>query len=266
MDTFVIDQKTIHSRLWVGSAAYPSPKIMQQAIRQAAAGIITVSLRRETRKRGDSDDFFHMIQQVAADMGAQLLPNTAGCYSARDAITTAKMARELFQTHWVKLEVISNEYQLNPDPYGLLEAATELISQGFEVFPYCTDDLAVAEKLVALGCRVIMPWAAPIGTGKGLLNAYGLKTLRHCLPDTLLIVDAGIGKPSQAAQVLEMGFDGVLINTAIAKAVDAISMADAFRLAVQSGRIAYRSGMIAEQDIAKPSTPTLGTPFWQQNT
>ena len=198
---------------------------------------------------------------VIENFNAHLLPNTAGCHSVKEAVTTAQMARELFGTRWIKLEVIGDDYNLQPEPFALLEATRELISQGFEVFPYCTDDLVLCQKLVDAGCRILMPWGAPIGTGKGLLNPYALKTLRERLPEITLVVDA-VWLASHAAQAaMELGYDAVLLNTAIAQATQPVRMAEAFRHAVISGRYGYEAGVIQERDIAQPSTPALGTPF-----
>jgi thiazole synthase len=172
------------------------------------------------------------------------------------------MAREVFGTHWIKLEVIGDDYTLQPDPFGLVEAASTLIKEGFEVFPYCTDDLVLCQRLVEVGCRILMPWGAPIGTGKGLINPYALKTLRARFPELTLIVDAGLGAPSHAAQALELGFDGVLLNTAIAQAHNPVQMATGFKYAVQAGRAGFEAGIMPERDLAQPSTPVLGKPFW----
>lgn len=251
--------QSLESRLLIGSALYPSPKIMQDAIRASGSQVVTLSLRRQNPSAGGGNDFWALLREL----DLQLLPNTAGCHSVKEAITTAQMARELFDTRWIKLEVIGDEYNLQPDPFGLLEATKELIAQGFEVFPYCTDDLVLCEKLVDAGCRILMPWGAPIGTGKGLINPYALNTLRQRLPDITLIVDAGIGAPSHAAQALEMGYDGVLLNTAVAQASDPVAMARAFNHAVSAGRLAYEAGIMPARDMAQPSTPVLGTPFWK---
>lgn len=259
--SWTLAEKTLDSRFLIGSALYPSPQIMQDAIRASGSQVVTVSLRRQNPTEGGGNAFWDIL----AELDLNILPNTAGCYSVKEAITTAQMARELFNTHWIKLEVIGDEYNLQPDPFALLEATKELISEGFEVFPYATDDLILAEKLVEAGCNIVMPWGAPIGTGKGLMNPYALKTLRARLPDTTLIVDAGIGAPSHAVQALEMGFDGVLLNTAVAEAAKPVIMAQAFKHALQAGRLAYESGIMPERDLAKPSTPVLGTPFWQQS-
>jgi len=252
--------KPFSSRLLVGTAQYPSPKIMLEAIQASGADIVTVSLRQQQPEVQGGQDFWQLLSSLELDV----LPNTAGCHSAKDAITTAQMAREIFNTHWVKLEVIGDDYNLQPDPFALVEAAEELVSQGFEVFPYCSDDLVLCEKLVNVGCRILMPWAAPIGTGKGLINPYALKTLRHRLPTITLIVDAGLGAPSHATQAMEMGFDAVLLNTAIANAHQPVQMAQGFKYAVQAGRQGYEAGIMPERDLAHPSTPTLGTPFWHQ--
>lgn len=253
--------KTITSRLLIGTALYPSPAIMRESILASGAEVVTVSLRRQNSTEDGGRDFWRLLRELQLT----ILPNTAGCHSVKEAVTTAQMARELFATHWIKLEVIGDDYTLQPDPFGLLEATRELIAQGFEVFPYCTDDLVLCQKLVEAGCRVLMPWGAPIGTGKGLLNPYALRTIRERLGDITLIVDAGIGRPSHAAQALELGYDGVLLNTAVARAADPVAMARAFNHALLAGRTAYEAGIMQERDMARPSTPTLGTPFWHQH-
>ena len=252
---------TLNSRFLIGSSLYPSPHIMQQSIAASGAQVVTVSLRRQSPGLKGGDSFWQHIKSL----NCHILPNTAGCYSAKDAIHTAIMAREVFNTHWIKLEVLGDEYNLQPDPFALLEATKELIAQGFEVFPYSTDDLVLAERLVSAGCNIVMPWGAPIGTGRGLINPYALKTLRARLPDTTLIVDAGLGAPSHAVQAMELGFDGVLLNTAVAEAQNPILMAQAFRDAIAAGRSGFEAGVIQQRDLAKPSTPVLGTPFWHQD-
>ena len=171
------------------------------------------------------------------------------------------MAREVFGTDWLKLEVIGNPDTLQPDVYGLAEAARLLCEDGFQVFPYTTEDLVVAERLLAAGCEVLMPWAAPIGTGLGLTNEYGLRTLRERLPDTTMIIDAGLGVPSQAARVMEMGFDGILLNTAVAKSGDPAAMAAAFAKAAEAGKLARRAVPIEPRDMAAASTPVIGKAF-----
>ena len=253
-------EKIIQSRFLLGTAQYPTLEMMQQAIQAAKTEVITVSLRRETAQSKGSDAFWHAIKSL----NCHLLPNTAGCHSAYDAIKTAEISRELFNTHWIKLEVIGDDYTLQPDPIELINAAKTLIQLGFEVFPYCTDDLVLCQRLIDVGCTILMPWAAPIGTGKGILNPYALEVLRKRLPTTTLIIDAGIGKPSQAAAALEMGFDGVLLNTAVSHAIDPVKMSAAFRDAIYAGRVAFEAGLMPERNTAHPSTPLTDTLFWHQ--
>ncbi len=176
--------------------------------------------------------FFETLKQYAVP----LLPNTAGCHTVQEVVTTAEMAREVFETDWIKLELIGDDYTLQPDPLGLVEAADQLIRAGFKVLPYCTEDLVVGRRLLDVGCQALMPWGAPIGTGKGIVNPYGLRVLRDRLPDVPLIVDAGLGVPSHACQVMEWGFDGVLLNTAVSQAAAPARMAGAFAAAVTAGR------------------------------
>lgn len=250
--------REVGSRLLVGTALYPSPAVMKAAIEASGAGIVTVSLRREAAGGASGDAFWRIIRSL----GVEVLPNTAGCRTVEDAVRTAELARELFDTPWIKLEVIGDDETLQPDVVGLVEAAARLVRDGFEVFPYCTEDLSVVGRLVEAGCRVVMPWASPIGSGQGIVNRSGLRTLRARFPDVTLIVDAGLGAPSHAADALELGYDGVLLNTAIAKADDPVRMARAFALAVEAGRLAHESGLMGARDFASPSTPVVGTPFW----
>jgi thiazole synthase len=186
------------------------------------------------------------------------LPNTAGCRTVKEAVTTAQMAREVFGTDWIKLEVIGDEDTLQPDVFGLVEAARILVGEGFCVFPYMTEDLVVAEKLLDAGCRVLMPWAAPIGSGRGINNIFGLRSLRAHFPQTPLIVDAGLGAPSHAAAVMELGYDAVLLNTAVSRAGDPVAMAHAFALGVAAGRAAFLAKPMTPRDFARPSTPVIG--------
>ncbi|ACI49813.1 thiazole biosynthesis family protein [Gluconacetobacter diazotrophicus PA1 5] len=244
----------LKSRLMLGTAQYPSPEILSDAVRAAEAGVVTVSLRRESAGQRAGQAFWSMIR----DLGVPVLPNTAGCHTVKEAVTTAHMAREVFDTDWIKLEVIGESDTLQPDMFGLVEAARILSRDGFKVFPYMTEDLVGAERLLQAGCEVLMPWGAPIGSGKGLNNVFGLRALRAHFPDVPLVVDAGIGLPSHAAQAMELGYDAVLINTAVAKAGDPVRMARAFRLAVEAGLIAREADPIEERDMAAPSTPVLG--------
>ncbi|MFC2968614.1 thiazole synthase [Acidimangrovimonas pyrenivorans] len=241
----------LKSRLLLGTAQYPSPTVLAEAIAASGAEVITVSLRREGPEGG-------AFRDLIAASGCRLLPNTAGCHSVTEAVTTARMARELFGTDWIKLEVIGHADTLQPDPFALVEAARILCAEGFEVFPYTTEDLILGEKLVEAGCRVLMPWGAPIGTGQGLRNIDGLRSMRAHFPDLPLVIDAGIGAPSQAAQAMELGFDAVLLNTAVAKALDPVGMARAFGRAVAAGRAAHEAGLMPRRDMAAASTPILG--------
>jgi thiazole synthase len=242
------------SRLLLGTSQYPSPAILASAVRASGAEMVTVSLRREAARLREGQDFWRLIREL----GVRVLPNTAGCHSVKEAVTTAEMAREIFGTPWIKLEVIGEADTLQPDPFGLVEAARILSAEGFEVFPYTTEDLVVAERLVEAGCRVLMPWGAPIGSGKGLNNPFGLRALRAHFPDVPLVVDAGIGLPSHASAAMELGYDAILLNTAVAKARDPVGMAKAFALAIEAGRAAFLAGPMEPRDMAAPSTPVLG--------
>jgi thiazole synthase len=248
---------SLRSRLLLGTARYPSPAVLTEAVRASGCEVVTVSLRREAGAERAGQGFWSIIRSL----GVRVLPNTAGCHSVKEAITTAHMAREVFGTTWIKLEVIGEHDTLQPDVFGLVEAATILCRDGFEVFPYTTEDLVVAERLLAAGCGVLMPWAAPIGSGRGLNNLFALKTLRAHFPQVPIVIDAGLGVPSHAAQALEIGFDAVLINTAVAQAGDPVQMAAAFARAVEAGYGARIAGPIEPRDLAAPSTPVIGTAF-----
>jgi thiazole synthase len=236
----------IASRLLLGTAQYPSPAILADAVRAARCDIVTVSLRRESGRLREGQDFWSLI----GALGVRVLPNTAGCHSVREAVTTAR----------IKLEVIGEADTLQPDPFGLVEAARILSEDGFSVFPYTTEDLVVAERLVEAGCRVLMPWGAPIGSGKGLNNPFGLRALRAHFPEVPLVIDAGIGLPSHAAAAMELGYDAVLLNTAVAKAADPVAKARAIAGAIEAGRAAWLAGPMEARDMAAPSTPVLGRP------
>ena len=259
-DPLVLYGETFASRLLLGTSRYPSPAVLQAAVERAIPAMLTVSLRRQTQDAGNEGNrFWQMIQA----MGVPVLPNTAGCHSVQEVITTAHMAREVFGTPWLKLELIGDDYSLQPDTLNLVDAARRLIDDGFKVLPYCTEDLVLCQRLVDVGCQAVMPWAAPIGTGKGPVNPYAMRLLRERLK-VPLIVDAGLGLPSHACQVMEWGYDAVLLNTAVALAQDPVRMAGAFADAVLAGRAAWQAGAMREQDAAQPSTPVLGTPFWHQ--
>ena len=254
---FEIGGARLESRFFLGTAGYPSPAILREAIAASGAQVVTVGLKRQTAGEGKLNDFMQIIK----DSGARLLPNTAGCRTAQEAVTLSRMARELFGTNWIKLEVVGDEHTLQPDPFELVEAARTLVKDGFEVFPYCTDDLVSCQRLLDVGCRILMPWGAPIGSGQGLINPFALRTLRARLPGVPLIVDAGIGSPKDAVQAMELGFDGILLNSAVAQARDPVAMARAFRLAVEAGRLGWEAGIMARQDMAVPTTPVTGQPF-----
>ena len=220
----------------------------------------SASLRRQGASNADAGNAFWQLLQT---LGVPVLPNTAGCHSVQEAITTAQMAREVFATPWIKLELFGDDYRLQPDTLNLVDAAGRLIQDGFKGLPYCTEDLVLCQRLVDVGCQAVMPWAAPIGTGKGPLNPYAMRLLRERLA-VPLIVDAGLGLPSHACQVMEWGYDAVLVNTAVALAQDPVAMAGAFADAVRAGRSAHRAGAMREHESAQPSTAVMGTPFWHQ--
>ena len=243
----------VQSHLLLGTARYPSPAILAEAVRRSKTEIVTVSLRRENAGKAGGA-FFELIRKL----GVRVLPNTAGCHSVREAVLTAKMAREVFRTNWIKLEVIGHHDTLQPDVFALVEAARILTDEGFQVFPYTTDDLVVAEKLFEAGCRVLMPWCAPIGSAMGPINPMALRTFRAHFPDVPLIIDAGVGRPSHAATVMELGYDAVLLNTAVAGAGDPTAMAEAFALAITAGRLAHAAVPLEPRDMAVPSTPVIG--------
>ncbi|MBA3589541.1 MAG: thiazole synthase [Methylibium sp.] len=261
-DPLVLYGETFASRLLLGTSRYPSPAVLHSAVQRAQPAMLTASLRREGAGSGEGNggqSFWQLLQTL----GVPVLPNTAGCHSADEVFTTAQMAREVFGTPWIKLELIGDDYSLQPDTLNLVEAARRLVRDGFKVLPYCTEDLVLCQRLVDAGCQAVMPWAAPIGTGKGPVNPYAMRLLRERL-SVPLIVDAGLGLPSHACQVMEWGYDAVLLNTAVALAQDPVAMAGAFADAVRAGRSAFLAGAMREQHTAQPSTPVLGTPFWHE--
>jgi thiazole synthase len=260
LDTWTVYDTPLSSRFFLGSAGYPSPQVLRECIAASGTQVVTVGLRRTLAGGGDNG-FVTEIRRALRERGGHLLPNTAGCRTAREAITLAHMARELYDTTWIKLEVVGDEHTLQPDPWELLVAAEALVKDGFAVFPYSTDDLVSCRRLLDAGCQVLMPWGAPIGSGQGLLNPHALRTLRERLPDVPLIVDAGLGTPSHATTALELGFDGVLLNSAVAQSGDPVRMAVAFAHAVQAGRLARVAGAMAPQAMAVATTPVTGRPF-----
>ena len=258
-DPLILYGESFNSRLLLGTSRYPSPQVLADAVASTQPAMLTASLRRQTAHADTSPVFWQLLK----DMHVPVLPNTAGCHSIQEVITTAEMARELFETDWLKLELIGDDYSLQPDTLNLASAAQQLIKAGFKVLPYCTEDLVLCQRLVDVGCQAVMPWAAPIGTGKGPVNPYAMQALRERM-NVPMIVDAGLGLPSHACQVMEWGYDAVLLNTAVALAQDPITMAQAFAHAVQAGRQAFLSGVMPPQESAQASTPLLGTPFWHQ--
>jgi thiazole synthase len=252
-----IGGKSCQSRLMLGTAHYPSLDVLCQAVKETNVDILTVSLKRENASQRSGKSFWEQINTL----GCNILPNTAGCRNAKEAIYVAQMAQEIFETNWIKLEVIGDELLLQPDTFELVKATEVLLEMGFEVFPFCTEDYLVCKKLVELGCQILMPWGSPIGSGKGILQPHALKILRERFSNITLIVDAGMGSPLHALQAMLLGFDGVLINSAVANATDPVAMARAFKLAIESGHIALHAGLIPETDIANTSTPLEQTIF-----
>src|SRR5215468_5570445 len=235
-DQFIVAGKTFNSRLIIGTGKYRSYDEMKSAHEASGAEMVTVAVRRVPLDRS-SESFLDYL-----DPSLQILPNTAGCYTADEAIRTARLAREALQTDLLKLEVIGDQTTLFPDNEQTLEAARTLVKEGFIVLPYFTDDLIVAKKLLNAGCPAVMPLAAPIGSGLGIQNPANLRIMREQLPDATIIVDAGVGTASDAAIAMELGADAVLMNTAIAEARDAAQMAAAMKLAIEAGRLAFLAG------------------------
>lgn len=260
-DTWTVGGLTLRSRVLLGTSRYPSLQSLLDAVDASGAELVTVSVRRvDLGAAGERESLLGALRQRAAARGRplHLLPNTAGCYTAREAVLTAQLAREALQTDLVKLEVIGDDETLYPDAVQLLKAASELVADGFEVFAYCGDDPITAQRLADLGCAAVMPLAAPIGSGMGLVNPYALRIIRERLADVPLVVDAGIGTASDAARAMELGYDGVLLNTAVSGAQHPALMAAAIRDAVSAGRLAYRAGRIPRRLYAQASTPDEG--------
>ena len=255
-----IDNQEFSSRLILGSSMYKSFDELNQCIKTSETEILTVSVRREQFTQKNNHNFLDFLNRKKL----KFLPNTAGCLNAKEAIQTALMAREIYQTNWIKLETVGHTYNLQPNPLSLLEATKELINQEFMVFPYMTDDLWLAEKLIDLGCTILMPWASPIGSGRGLINEYNFSLIRKHFPNIKIIIDAGIGRPSDATRVMELGADAILLNSAIAKAMRPEDMAKAFCYAIKSGRLSLKSGIMEKRISASPSTGQINRPFWRK--
>jgi thiazole synthase len=250
-DKLTIAGKSFGSRLMIGTSRYPNQQVMLDAVEASGAEIVTVAVRRVSLESG-GEGLFDMLAGRY-----WLLPNTAGCFTARDAVLTAELAREALQTDWIKLEVIGDDETLFPDVEQLLRAADELVKKGFVVLPYCNDDPITCRKLEDLGCAAVMPLAAPIGSGMGIRNPYNLRIIRHQCSGPV-IVDAGVGTASDAAVALELGCDGILLNSAVAGARDPVRMARAMRLGIEAGRLAYEAGRIPRKLYATASTPIEG--------
>ncbi|WP_419163317.1 thiazole synthase [Candidatus Palauibacter sp.] len=255
MDALTIGGRTFDSRLIVGTGKYPSPEIMLEAIRASGAGMVTVAVRRVDIENPDRDD---ILRTISPDE-FELLPNTAGCYTAEDAIRFARLGRAAGMSDWVKLEVIGDPDTLLPHTEELIEATRVLVAEGFVVLPYTNDDLVTALRLEEAGAAAVMPLASPIGSGLGLLNPLNIRIIKSRL-SVPVIVDAGVGTASDACATMEQGVDGILMNTAIAAAEDPVGMATAMRLAVESGRRAYVAGRMPRREWAVPSSPLEGVP------
>jgi thiazole synthase len=250
-DALTIAGKPFRSRLILGTGGFPSLEVLANAIEASGTELVTVALRRiDPTAKGSLVD-------VLDEAGVALLPNTAGCHTARDAVLTAKLAREAFLTNWVKLEVIGDEDTLLPDAPELLHATEELIDDGFVVLPYTTDDPVLARRLQDLGCAAVMPLGSPIGSGMGIRNPYNISLIREAV-SVPVVLDAGIGTASDAARAMELGCDGVMSASAVSRAQDPVAMALAMRLAVQGGRLAAAAGRIPRRTYATPSTPDEG--------
>jgi thiazole synthase len=250
-DLLTVAGTELRSRLLLGTGGFRSLDALSAAIEASETELVTVALRRiDPGQRGS-------IVDVLDAAGVRLLPNTAGCFTARDAVLTAKLAREAFETDWVKLEVIGDERTLLPDAPALLEAAEELVDDGFTVLPYTNDDPILARRLEDVGCAAVMPLGSPIGSGMGLLNTYNLRLIRE-RAQVPVILDAGVGTASDAALAMELGYDGVLCASAISRAEDPVAMAHAIRLGTEGGRLAYRAGRIPRRLYAQASTPEEG--------
>lgn len=249
---FVLASREFGSRLIIGTGKYRSNEEMKAAHRASGAEMVTVAVNRVPLDRKVESFLDHL------DPSMKILPNTAGCFDTDHAVRTARLAREALGTDWIKLEVIGDKVTLLPDNEQTLEAAKILVDEGFVVLPYFSDDLIVAKKLIEIGCPAVMPLAAPIGSGMGVQNPSNLRIMREQLPEAVIIVDAGVGVPSDAAFAMELGADAILMNTAIAEAADPAGMAEGMNLAVRAGRLAYESGRMPKRLYASASSPIEG--------
>jgi thiazole synthase len=254
-DSLIIAGREFHSRLILGSGKYASFELMKRSLEVSGTEMVTVAVRRVNLTDKSKESLLDYIDPVKY----HILPNTAGCYSADEAIRTAMLAREALDNNWIKLEVLGDERTLFPDNQGLLEATRALVREGFVVLPYLNDDLIVARRLVDAGAAAVMPLAAPIGSGLGIQNFTTLRILREQIREVPLIVDAGVGTASDAALAMELGVDGILMNSGIAGARDAVAMAQAMNYAVKAGRLAFEAGRIQKKLYASASSPVTGT-------
>ncbi|MDA1028885.1 MAG: thiazole synthase [Bacteroidetes bacterium] len=253
-DWLRIGHLKLQSRLLLGTSGYPNPHVMLESLAASGSQLVTVAIRRVNLQDQSEESFLDLITSLPVE----ILPNTAGCYTAKEAVLVAEMAREALQTNLIKLEVIGDDETLLPDVEQLLKAANELIRSGFTVMAYSNDDPITCKKLAEMGCAAVMPLASPIGSGMGIVNPYNLQLIRELLPHTPLIVDAGIGTASDAAMAMEMGYDGILLNTAVSKAKHPVQMAAAMRHAVLGGRLAWKAGRIPKRFYAQASSSMKG--------
>lgn len=253
-DGLTIAGRRFHSRLFVGTGKYRSKQLMARCHAAAATEMVTLAVRRVNLSDRSKESELDFIDRSKI----HILPNTAACYTAEDAVRTARLAQEAGLSNWIKLEVIGDQKTLFPDNEGLLEATRILVKEGFVVLPYTTDDLVNARKLIDAGAAAVMPLAAPIGSGLGIQNVTNLKILREAITEVPLIVDAGVGTASDAAVAMELGYDGVLLNTAIAEAQDSEGMARAMKLAIEAGHAAFLAGRMPKREYAVASSPLVG--------
>ena len=259
-DVWEVAGLALRSRVLLGTSRYPSLQSMLDAVEASGAELITVSVRRlDLADAADGGSLLGALRGLHTEARPlHLLPNTAGCFTAKEAVLTAQLAREALETDLVKLEVIGDDETLYPDAVETLRAAGELVADGFQVFAYCGDDPITARKLADVGCAAVMPLGAPIGSGMGIVNPYALRIVREIVPDVPLVVDAGLGTASDAAQAMELGYDGILLNTAVAGAEHPAAMARAFALATEAGRLARGAGRIPRRLYARASSPQDG--------
>ena len=249
-DELIIDGKEFHSRLIMGTALFPNASEMNKALESSGTEIITLAIRRLNLSR--KENFLDQLKKKYT-----YLPNTAGCFTKKEAVLTSELARETLETNWIKLELISDKEMLLPDPIELYDTCKHLVKNNFKIFAYCSDDPILCKRLEDLGCEIVMPLISPVGSGLGVRNEHNLEIIRKMCTGKIF-VDAGIGKPSDASKIMEMGFDGVLLNSSVARSLNPKEMANAMRLAIISGRLGYKSGLIEKSKLASQSTTFKG--------